>query len=78
MFTVVKDFATPNDNALRRASQPSASAKEEGRAGAEGERQFLLGTGTFTKRNQLLCVLTLDLGYWFLTTQVLQQSLFSK
>lgn len=47
MFTAVKDFATPNDNALRRASQPSASAKEEGRAGAEGEPLLLLASCTF-------------------------------
>lgn len=57
MFTAVKDFATSN-NALRRAPQPSASAKEEG---VEGEPWLLLGPCTFHQTKSI--TMYLDAGF---------------
>lgn len=68
MFTAVKDFATSN-NALRRAPQPSASAKEEG---VEGEPRLLLGPCTFRQTKSI--TMYLDAGFRLLVFSYLSSA----
>lgn len=69
MFTAVKDFATSDDDTLWRAFQHLQGKVQQV---AEGWPQLLPAAALFTKQNQLLCILMLEVGYWFLTNQVLQ------